>query len=479
MISLALVLMFGCSTYKGQKYATIVDNKPQYVAPTGIPFALTRPEYTLARTPPAEGQKLPTYTLGVTYEPDPSHKYTLKINPGIFADPNFTVKLAAGGTLQATTVTFTEQITPTITTLGQFTASIIGALAVAAVLDKTSLRQEINSGITSAKCNSESDVPALCVDNIGPSCPLPEEVGSAIKKRIDAFKSDDEFVELFHYVTEKEHLCLEAAAKELKQKLSITKEDVDKKKNKWIEKREAYLKDKKDDSKAWDIVNRLTLAVINDDRKAFEELKSEIKNEVADEEKKHKRGPASEKNELIVNAQEAAESQTQYEAQPKLDFFVKMDIPTWFGRHLLYLEREIEKTETFALRHPKLTDPQKAQIKKFISTLRRQRAAAIGALDLHDRSVVLSEFIEKIRDKPVFGGTAPATSEYATARAELDTVLLQIEARRTRVLASAKPPPPPQAPPLKITNVKRVSSDEIKKLGPNGPDYVLVLKEVE
>src|SRR5438046_1776711 len=86
------ILIFGCSTYRGEKLG-IHDNKP--VAATGVPYTLVRPEYTLTRTPPAAGEKKPTYTLGVSYEADPTHRYTLRIEPGIFADPNFVLKLGA------------------------------------------------------------------------------------------------------------------------------------------------------------------------------------------------------------------------------------------------------------------------------------------------------------------------------------------------------------------------------------------------
>lgn len=498
MVMVCVVLIFGCSTYKGQKYETIVDKKTVHFEPTGIPYTLARPEYTLTRTPPAEGQKDPTYTLGVTYEPDPSHKYTLKIDPWIFADPTFTVKLATGGTMQATTVTFAEQVTPTITALGSFTASLIGIMAPG-LLDKTSLRNTFTKlFVNSEECKvSPSDVPVLCIENLkGPTCLRATPVGSAknqcpnaiegntvgcaIKIRIDTFKSDDEFVELFHYVTEEERLCLNGAKDYYDSKMAAEEE---KKGQAWEKSCDSYLNSNPDDKI---FTEKLKRAVETNDSEAIKVLGNEIESDKDSSGTLTTRAKA--RDVLFGNAEPAAEAKLKRDAQKKLEFFLEMDIPTWSGRHLLYLEREIEKTEIFAQRHPQLTASQKEQIGKFISYLRRQRAATIGAIELYDRSIVLSKFLESIKEKTVDRGHAPATSEFVTARSELDAALAQIEARRARVLANAKPAPPPQAPALKKTNLKRVLPEVISAStadgwiineGKNANDYVLVLKEVE
>src|SRR5216684_9328016 len=90
----------GCSSYSGQKLGTIETalasgEKAKEVVPQGVPYNLARPEYTLSRTPPAAGQKNATYALAVTYQPDPTQRYSLRISPGIFTNPDFVVKLTA------------------------------------------------------------------------------------------------------------------------------------------------------------------------------------------------------------------------------------------------------------------------------------------------------------------------------------------------------------------------------------------------
>ena len=154
-----LALMCSCSTFSGEKLG-IKDDKS--VVPRGIPYVLVRPEYTLTRTPPADGQKLPTYTIGVSYEVDWSQRYSLKVNPGLFANSDFIMKLGAGGTLLGTAATLTEQVTPTIAALGSFANDIVGALATGA-LDKDSVRKQIKSDLRGSNCTAESDVPRLSI----------------------------------------------------------------------------------------------------------------------------------------------------------------------------------------------------------------------------------------------------------------------------------------------------------------------------
>jgi hypothetical protein len=464
----ALVLLLGaCSTYRGEKLGIHNGNT---VAPTGIPYTLVRPEYTLSRTPPVNGEKRPTYTLSVTYEADPEHYYTLKIAPGIFADPDFTMKLGTNGTLQSTKATFTEQITPTITALGSFAANLIGALATGA-LDKASVRQAIIAELTGNACASFSDVPRL------PATPPMQtpSVASAMRDRINGFKDDDEFAALFHYVTEKERSCLETARSNLGTTIATShKADIEQ----WETARRQYLSAHPTDTL---FVDRLTRAVATDDSSAFDTLKSEIK---ADSNEAR----ADERNSLFELAVPAAKGQAGTEAQDKLDFFISMDTQTWRGRHVLFLEREIDRATLFALRRPQLSQKEKQDVAKYSQELRRQHAATIGVTGLYDRSVELAAFIAKIPDKFVQGGRAPAAAEYATARAELDEVLKQIEAQRSRVLTDAKPAPPPPAPPLKATKLRRVSRDTIERSkapewingeGATAPNYVFVLQEVE
>jgi hypothetical protein len=165
-----------------------------------------------------------------------------------------------------------------------------------------------------------------------------------------------------------------------------------------------------------------------------------------------------------------------------------MDPATWRARHLMYLEREINQTTLYVLQRPtvEVTSEVRRAAERYTGVLMIQRAQTIGAGDLYQRSVVLSRFLSSIKEKVVDKGHAPATAEYATARAEYDALGAQIDARRSKVLLDAKPAAPPIQP-FKPTRVPRVSEDLIAAsqmpgwstgAGKDAPDYVLVLKEI-
>src|SRR6185503_13356403 len=96
LVSIAAASMAACSTYTGKK---IGDATGQLLPPDGVPYSLVKPEYTLTRTPPAAGAKTPTYEIKVNYVPDHTQRYSVKVDPGIFTNPEFALKFGDGGTL--------------------------------------------------------------------------------------------------------------------------------------------------------------------------------------------------------------------------------------------------------------------------------------------------------------------------------------------------------------------------------------------
>lgn len=463
LIFIAAASVFGCSTYSGKK---IGDATGQLLPPDGVPYSLVRPEYTLTRTPPAAGAKTPTYEIKVTYVPDPTQRYSVKVDPGIFANPEFALKFGDGGALVGTTGTFTEQITPTITALGSFAANLLGPLAV--VLDKDSIRNQIKLVLTGDTCTEQSDVPRIPSE----AQKFPT-VKDELIRRIGGYKDDAEFADQFHYVTEKERACLAVAHSALDNKVSTAaKVKIDE----WTKAQKDYLATHPDESS---FVDRLTAAVSTEDTKEL----AAIKKTIADDTDTAR---GNRRDALFVTADAAASAFSATAALPKLKFFVDMDSKTWRARHILYLEREITRIGLLRIREPQLAGD--SAISRHLLSLREQRASTLDATDLFARSLILARFLDTIRDKPVLGGRAPATAEFATARAELDATLAQIDARRAQILADAAPPPPPPVVPLQDKPVTRVSQkviDDSKATGwstgagANAPDYVLVLEEVK
>lgn len=466
-------LLAGCSTYQVQK---ITSSDKTKVSPSGVPFTLVRPEYALSRVPPGEGEKKATYSMAVSYETDPTQTYTLRISPGAFANSDFIVKLNTTGALQSTTTTLTEQITPAITALGSFSKDLIGAMAAGA-FDADSIRTAVKDAMKKqADCQGPSESPIAPIPDVTGKVLAVPTVAEAIASRMTTFKDDAEFSSLFHYVTEREKTCLQAAATALSAlRDSQYKADTEA----WSAKRKAYVPSQPGDG---EFIAKVDKAVASDDTKLFASLKEANKALAADAATKQL---AIDRDVILIAAQLASKAGKGSEAVTQLEFITNMDRPTWLARHLLYLERELSAVDLARLRRPALADD--TPLSRYVESTRVQRARTLGAQALYERSLLLSKFLESIPQKTERGGSAPATAEYIAVRTELDTVLAQIDARRTRVLSDAKPPPPPPIPALKGVSVVRVGEQTIidstkagwstSEAGKSAAEYVLVLKE--
>lgn len=457
------ILATSCSSsYSGQKLGVDPKTTKEVVA-EGVPYNLVRPEYTLSRTPPAAGAKDPTYALAVTYVPDPTQRYSLKIDPGSLKSPDFNMKFGSGGVLSSTTGTFTEQVTPFVTAIGSFAASVIGFLGV---FDKVTFRQEFKLLLENS-CIDLSDVERF-------EMTAGDTVGGELTKRILAFKDDDTFVAQFHYLTGKELACLKAELEEItKSKAATSKQNL----KLWQDAKVVFFG--KFGGEA-NFVDRLSLAVSTNDTDELVTIEAEVEalaeNEAQLAEKK------KEKQKLVTLAKLAGRATIDTRLQTALQAFVDVNAATWRARHLMFLEREMELVSLHALQR-KLSS---TDAENHLDRLRDERAKTMGTVELEKRAASLATFIESIREKSVDGGKAPATAEYAVARAELDAVNTAIAARRAAVLADAAPPAPAAITALANEALKVVEQAEIKASeaagwidgsGKKAPTYVLVLEE--
>ena len=464
---LAVLMATSCSTYSGQKLGTTPppENKP--IVAEGVPYNLVRPEYTLSRTPPAAGSQDPTYALTVAYVPDPSQRYSLKIDPGVLKAPDFTMKFGSGGVLSGTTATVTEQVTPFITAIGSFAASVIAAGTTFGVFDKISFREEFTT-LLENKCPDASDVIRF---GMKPNATVSQELAQRVKD----FKDDDAFLAQFHYLTGKERECLSTLLANLKK----NNEDKAKKALKDLaDMKAAFLKAFPDETA---FVDRVALAVKTDDRDELDALAKEVEATATNGQLSDK-GKGQRK--LLVLAELARQATADTQLQTALQAFVDTDAATWRARHVLFLERQIEQIGLLVLQQSlNSTDAEKP-----LARLRSERALTMDTVELQKRADALATFIQAIKDKSVEGGTAPATAEYAVARAELDAVNAAIDARRARILADAAPPPPAPVTAFAGVPVKRVMKEDIEASqkpgwfngsGQMAPKFVLVLSEEE
>jgi hypothetical protein len=311
----------------------------------------------------------------------------------------------------------------------------------------------------------------------------PVSVRTALIERVTEFTTDAELASQFHYRTVTEKSCLEAVQKTLNNTKSSLVAAAQKQFDSDLA---AHKSNFPDDT---EFVARVMRTVAESDTKSMWALETEMGREVDNFDLDNMPPKTNSRDKVVSAAKGLFEANTTTQkALPIIAAAVDMDARTWRARHLAYLEREIDKAQLYLLRNPALGGANAAAVQAYALTLRRERAETIGALELYDRSLALSRFLQTVRNKSVEGGRAPATTEYAAARAELDAVLTQIEARRAATIADGKPASPPPPPAFKPVQVKRVTTKEMKamlekdwfaKNGPQAPNYVLVLEEAK
>lgn len=474
----------GCTSLKGERLGQLADGND--VKPSGIPYMLVRPEFLISRGSATENGKAGKYTLAVAYEPDPSKLYTIRLDSATFTDINFVLKLGAGGVITSMSSTTTEQLTPAITALGSFSEKLIGALAKV-VFDKDSLRnsaasevEEASKSESACKANSDVVISALLVQR--PPSAMPTSIGEVLVYRIKHFKDDDQFVGSFHYVSAAELACLSVVRDQIDKRRLKTSEPI---KKDFDEAVENHIKTYESDSL---LLLALKRAVDDYDTERIKNAKESLDirmNEL------HNGTPeqvtqADKLDKIVAKAKNAADSVVVTKTAKVFVELVDMDASVWLARHVLYLERELSDIQMEVLKRP--TVPVSVEVQNRRKELEEARADTLNVRPLYARSVVLSEFLKAVPTKTEKGGSAPATAEYIAIRGELDAVLAQIDARRSRVLSDGKPVATPGPGPLDSVRVKLIDAKTVETInktgwpdgtGKDADDYVIVLEEAK
>ncbi len=209
-VAFTILICTGCSTYEGMKLGIKKDaaGNDVPVPPTGIPYLLVRPEYTLKSTSSVVSE----YTLAVTYDVDPGQMYSIKMSPGPFVDGGFVIKLAAKGNITSTSATITDQVGPMITALGSFAKDMAGVVS-RDVFEKNNIRQLLIGEMSAHnECKVLSDVPIAPISEPdGSPPPVKRTVGEEIGSRLLLLQNDDDITNKFHYLTIAERNCLLAS----------------------------------------------------------------------------------------------------------------------------------------------------------------------------------------------------------------------------------------------------------------------------
>lgn len=122
-----LAAIAGCTTtYIGQK----IEPNGKLAQPSdGVPFVMTRPEYSLNIAADATEPTKAVYTLAATYVPDASQRFTIALDPGLFVNGKFDLDFGDNGNLTGANSTTTSKV---VETFGSFVGA---ALKASALLD--------------------------------------------------------------------------------------------------------------------------------------------------------------------------------------------------------------------------------------------------------------------------------------------------------------------------------------------------------
>lgn len=489
---LLCIVVSGCASLEGQKFGTreragSVGGAGESVAPTGIPFTLTKPVYTLSRSVPGTAGAPVVYSIGVAYEPDPRHRYSLRQDTVPFTDPDFLVQLSEDGTLTATKSVTNETITPAIKALGSFVTNLIGARGLGVYDDGGGLGKIVLYLIQSEA--SKPDGPAACkVDADSPfnryqasaTRSVPKTITEQIADQIQMYSTSEEFQARWHYLTQGELACLQGI---IEKQGNVLADDAKNGKEKWEAERTSYLKSSAPDS-AW--VERLDGPVKAGDEEEVNRIIGDLNIEELE------KAPDGRARARLFNvAKLVAKASAGAVAKAQIDAIVDMAAPTWRWRHVQYLEQQLETVNLFRLRNPAVAQERRraSALASWEMALERELALTMDAAPHYARLRALSEFLSTIPIKTGSGGRAPATAEYATARQEFDLLNAFLADRRARIKEKGTPTAAPGPEPLNNVRIAEATLDVIAKskerdwistdAGKAAPQFVLVLEEAK
>jgi hypothetical protein len=124
---LLLITLAGCTTYVGHKLPASGELP---AGATGLPYTMTRPEYSVDITPDAEDPSKPVFTLKQTNVPDAGQRYTLSLDPSLLANGKIDLTFGDGGNITESASTVTSQVVATIKAVAGFAVDQIGIKAL-------------------------------------------------------------------------------------------------------------------------------------------------------------------------------------------------------------------------------------------------------------------------------------------------------------------------------------------------------------
>lgn len=416
-------LLSACSTYRGVKYGPATTSSPA-VAPDGIPYPLVKPQFLLTISGAAAGTGgKPTASVSYTQVPDTDQNYAIRLEPGPFSTPSFKINFNQGGTIQSTTASTAEQVTPAISAIGSFLIAVAGVVKLGAGAGAADGRKAtpLGDGLEALlatppqACAGRWDYPYQSRSlNDGLKQEAVSTTAAAISARKKLYSQDDEdLAAKTLYVTSDEEACFKALAASNEAALDAAIADYNKK-----HKSAADLTFSQKIKPSWpngDLSGASTSMVCQ------------------------KADGCSDRVEYSAQLALLRDAQTSASLAGFLKHVAEMAPDEWRARYVGFAEAELARIDHAELVAPPPTPVEATAMASYRADLERRRADAVGAHQLYLRSLPLQAYLAQVRMKNVQGGSAPASAEYALYRTELDQIETQIDALRSTSLAVLQP----------------------------------------
>lgn len=463
-----VVLVSGCSTYQGHKISSdgkLPDEK------TGIPFQMTKPEYALNITPSAGDATVPNYTVVATHVPDSENRYSLALDPALFADSTFLMKFGAYGNLSQNTGGTTSRVVATLAAASGFAVDVIGKLR-----DEKTAYQEWKTTIgkdVSQACKQKE----AADENVSPPAPA-SEVKLVILEDIEKIeklgnaKDDDakraQVLRFYHPRTIIQRDCLRSIHMTLLGKAAA----VDKSAKGVYQNAIDPISESEEGKKIVAMVEKEDIDGLSAWRKSLD--------------------PAKEDNAKLIGVIQSAETflKSSQANQTLLlsRMFAEMSPSVWKARHLIYLEKEIEAAKAELLMMPEgpRRDARSLAQSNKVNKLSTRMRALFDMQNQFDRLDNLNDFLSRVRTTLDDRNKPPRfnSAEYSNFRNERDLIESQISKARLEIIAGNEFSAPKSAPKIvekKGIRIEQRNQDFVDAVNSGAdktkvrPAYVLVL----
>jgi hypothetical protein len=467
---------------------------------TGLPFTLTAPQYTLKIKPDPSNPARSLFALEAVFVPDPKQSYSLRVNPSVLANSEFSLSYGEHGNISNTSNKSTEQITPTLKALGSFVVNIAGVAGLG-IFDSATMPQVIQSAIDNsgnAACAPRKTVLAKRLNRYIAGKP-------AAPSGIDLTKL---FLSEFHYLDLKERKCLTVIRDEFQELDRAIFRRAD---EKWLKHRGELLKsteseqDQHEQNKKFvaaldeakkDISRNQAEGFVADLRALDGMLMSKTDDKIATAKARYKDKFGVEKPDVVseelrkkwvslVNLHYKNLTIPNKEATVSavLNNIVSMPLPQWRARHVQYLDRMIADNTLKYL----TTKPPSVVIANKIKELNRQVAVTIGAIEAYEKRLALIAKLKPVPDLAPPTARLSQYQDYERVRLEADRLAGIIATRKSNILAAVKPESKKVKEEDKV--ILAVTEDELKALQSGGklnrvgyeerPDFVIYLRALD